>query len=197
MKKFILGLTCGIVISATTVAFATDTIQAYLSSTKYVFNGQSKELGSEYITLNYNGHNYVPVRFIAESLGASIEYDNNNPTVFVNSTTPSATTSLNTIDSKASNDIQLLKSKGIPDETIIKLGDNVDVLANLIREENINQEQINHLIAGFVHPVEEGIKKPIINGVVTEDDGSKVAVPDINREHLRDLQLQSENELSQ
>jgi hypothetical protein len=37
-------------------------------------NGQTKQLGSEYTVLNYNGHAYVPVRFVAESLGAGVRY---------------------------------------------------------------------------------------------------------------------------
>ncbi|WP_312117985.1 stalk domain-containing protein [Brevibacillus reuszeri] len=35
-------------------------------------NGQNKEIGSEYTVLNNNGHAYVPVRFVAESLGLGI-----------------------------------------------------------------------------------------------------------------------------
>ena len=41
----------------------------------YVVNNQEKALGDEYVTLNYNGHAYVPIRFVAESLGAGIAYD--------------------------------------------------------------------------------------------------------------------------
>jgi hypothetical protein len=74
MKKFILGLTCGIALTATTAAYASDTIQAYLFPAKIEINGQSKELPSEYKVLNYNGHAYVPIRFIAESLDLGIKY---------------------------------------------------------------------------------------------------------------------------
>jgi hypothetical protein len=74
MKKFFLGLTCGIALTATTAASASDTIQAYLFPAKIEINGQSKELPSEYKVLNYNGHAYVPIRFIGESLGLGVRY---------------------------------------------------------------------------------------------------------------------------
>lgn len=74
MKKFILGLICGIGLTATTAVYAADTIQAFLFPTKFEVNGQNKEIGREYTVLNYNGHAYVPVRFVAESLGLGIRY---------------------------------------------------------------------------------------------------------------------------
>jgi hypothetical protein len=51
-------------------------IQAYLFPAKIEINGQSKELPSEYKVLNYNGHAYVPIRFIGESLGLGVRYTN-------------------------------------------------------------------------------------------------------------------------
>lgn len=74
MKKFVLGLICGVCLTATTAVYAADTIQAYLFPAKFEVNGQNKEIGSEYTVLNYNGHAYVPVRFVAESLGLGIRY---------------------------------------------------------------------------------------------------------------------------
>lgn len=76
MKKFILGLTCGIILTASTAAYATDTIQAYLFPAKFEFNGLSKPLDTnEYVVLNHNGHTYVPVRFVAESMGKIVKYE--------------------------------------------------------------------------------------------------------------------------
>lgn len=89
MKKFLLGLTCGIALTVTTAAYASDTIQTYLFPVKYVFNGQSKELDSEYTTLNYNGHAYVPIRFVAENMGSNVGYDENTQTIKINYNTDS------------------------------------------------------------------------------------------------------------
>lgn len=83
MKKFVLGLICGIGLSATTAVCASDTIQAYLFPVKFVFNGQDKELDSEYTTLNYNGHAYVPIRFVAENMGALVKYEDITKTVSI------------------------------------------------------------------------------------------------------------------
>jgi hypothetical protein len=85
MRKFLIGLACGIGLSATTVVYASDTIQAYLFPVKYLFNGQNKELSNEYATLNYNGHVYLPIRFISENLGAVVQYDEGNKTIIVDS----------------------------------------------------------------------------------------------------------------
>lgn len=83
LKKFILGLVCGIGLTATTAVYASETIQAYLFPVRYEINGQDKELDSEYVTLNYNGYAYVPVRFIAESMGASVGYHQQSSTIFI------------------------------------------------------------------------------------------------------------------
>ncbi|MDQ0896192.1 MULTISPECIES: stalk domain-containing protein [unclassified Paenibacillus] len=74
MKKFVLGLICGIGLTATTAVYASDMIQAYLFPAKLEINGQSKELDSEYKILNYNGHAYFPIRFIAENLELGVKY---------------------------------------------------------------------------------------------------------------------------
>jgi hypothetical protein len=79
LKKFVLGLICGIGLTVTTAVYASNTIQAYLFPVEYEFNGQTKQLDSEYTTINYNGHAYVPVRFVAESLGVGVRYINSIP----------------------------------------------------------------------------------------------------------------------
>ncbi|MBD0384893.1 stalk domain-containing protein [Paenibacillus sedimenti] len=82
MKKFILGLTCGVALTATTAVYAADTIQAYLFPAKFVINGENK-IAQGYETLNYDGHAYVPVRFIAESMGSKVAYDDASKTITV------------------------------------------------------------------------------------------------------------------
>ncbi len=84
MKKFIIGLLSVIVLISSSVVYASDTIQAYLFPVKYVINGQIKELNSEYTTLNYNGHAYVPLRFIAESLDAKVNYHKKETAITIN-----------------------------------------------------------------------------------------------------------------
>ncbi|MEK3724820.1 hypothetical protein [Paenibacillus sp. FSL H8-0034] len=59
MKKFFLGLACGILVTASTATYASDTIQAYLFPVGFELNGQEKKLDNEYAILNYKGHAYV------------------------------------------------------------------------------------------------------------------------------------------
>lgn len=84
MKKFVSGLILGITLSATTAVYASEMIQVYLFPAKYVFNGESKELGNEFTTLNYQGRAYVPIRFIAEHMKTGITYDDESETIRVN-----------------------------------------------------------------------------------------------------------------
>lgn len=87
MKKFWLGLLCGTALtSLTAAAFASDTVQTYLFPAKYVLYGQSQALDPGYATLNYEGHVYVPVRWIAQSMGSLVHYDDDTRTISINST---------------------------------------------------------------------------------------------------------------
>lgn len=70
-----LGLICGIIIATCSVGYASGVIQTSLFPVEYWFNSQPKVLSDEYATLNYNGHAYVPVRFIVENMGGTVEYN--------------------------------------------------------------------------------------------------------------------------
>ncbi|MDF2651263.1 MAG: copper amine oxidase-like protein [Paenibacillus sp.] len=84
MKKFIFGLICGITVTTSTAVYASETIQTYLFPVRYEINGQNTEMEKEYSTLNYNGHAYVPIRFIAENLGAFVDYNEQNKEIKIN-----------------------------------------------------------------------------------------------------------------
>jgi hypothetical protein len=75
MKKFMLGLSCGLLLAGSSVAIASDTIQALLFPASFEINGSQVKMNSDYQILNVDGHAYVPVRFVAENLGATIDYD--------------------------------------------------------------------------------------------------------------------------
>ncbi|MBP1967173.1 stalk domain-containing protein [Paenibacillus aceris] len=83
MKKFLLGLGFGLVIACSSVAFASDSIQALLFPTSFEINGSSIELNNDYMVFNVDGHAYVPIRFVAESMGATIDYDMESQKIFV------------------------------------------------------------------------------------------------------------------
>lgn len=83
MKKFIAGLLCGAVLATSTTIYASDGIRALLFPVQFQFNGVSQEVGSRFSVLNYEGHTYVPLRFMAENLGAGAAYDAKTRTVSV------------------------------------------------------------------------------------------------------------------
>ena len=83
MKKFILGLSLGLAIACSTVVFASDTIQALLFPASFEINGSNIGLNNDYKVLNVDGHAYVPIRLIAENLGATIDYDAESQKIFV------------------------------------------------------------------------------------------------------------------
>ncbi|MCZ8515715.1 stalk domain-containing protein [Paenibacillus filicis] len=83
MKRFVLGALFGALLAGTTTIYAADDIRAVLFPVQIEFNGVTKDLGSGYAVLNYDGHTYVPLRFMAENLGAGALYDAANKKVSV------------------------------------------------------------------------------------------------------------------
>ncbi|GGA14956.1 hypothetical protein GCM10008018_69800 [Paenibacillus marchantiophytorum] len=83
MKKFILGLSLGLAIACSTVVFASDSIEALLFPASFEINSSNIGLNNDYKVLNVDGHAYVPIRFIAEYLGATIDYDAESQKIFV------------------------------------------------------------------------------------------------------------------
>lgn len=78
MKRFILGLCCGICLSLGSAAYASESIQSLLVNVNFLFNGIKKEISSEYSVFNYQGHIYVPIRFVAESMGSTVDYEDSS-----------------------------------------------------------------------------------------------------------------------
>jgi hypothetical protein len=87
LKKFILGLSLGLAIACSSVAFASGSIQALLFPVIFEINGSNIGLNNDYKVLNVDGHAYVPIRFIAENLGATIDYDAESQKIFVKNRT--------------------------------------------------------------------------------------------------------------
>lgn len=81
MKKFVLGLTLGLILSVYTVSYASNEFKAILFPVTYLFNGSEKLMPSDYQTLNMDGHTYVPTRFIAEQTGSYITFNDANKTI--------------------------------------------------------------------------------------------------------------------
>lgn len=77
MKKFTIGLLCGIILSFATTAAASSEVRALLFPTAMSFhlNGNSSTAGpDDAVVLNYGNRIYVPLRFMAEQMGATVRY---------------------------------------------------------------------------------------------------------------------------
>lgn len=83
-KMLIIGVVLGSVITISSNASAA--VSNYVSvlmdnSISFKFDGQRKALSEEYTVLLYNGRTYVPARFIAEELNATVSWDEATRTV--------------------------------------------------------------------------------------------------------------------
>jgi hypothetical protein len=91
MRKTVISFLCGTLLSLTTVAAASDTIQAFLFPAKLQINGVEKQPADGNPVLNYNGSVYVPLRFVAEALGSKVSYEEETKTVMVRAEAPAST----------------------------------------------------------------------------------------------------------
>lgn len=81
MKKFIAGLLVGMMLM-TGAVYATGTkLEVSLQALKYYFDGVEKTPNSHGFV--YNGTTYVPLRFIAETLGKEVAWDGNNSAIYI------------------------------------------------------------------------------------------------------------------
>ncbi|MEK4511160.1 hypothetical protein EJP82_02550 [Paenibacillus anaericanus] len=78
-----MGLCCGLLFAGTSVAVASDSIQALLFPASFEINGTQMVMSKDYKVLNVDGHVYVPIRYVAVNLGATIDYDADLQKIFV------------------------------------------------------------------------------------------------------------------
>lgn len=76
MKKFILGLILGLIISLPLTTFATENIKLIINN---------KEIYPDIPPQMINGRVFVPARFVAEPLGAEVKWDEGRQAVIINS----------------------------------------------------------------------------------------------------------------
>lgn len=84
-KQFVAGVIAGgVLLTGGNVLANSASLPSIMSWAKYMINGEEKQLPSGYTTLNYEGHTYVPTRFIAEELGADVKWDDDTKTISIN-----------------------------------------------------------------------------------------------------------------
>lgn len=79
MKKIIVGMFCGLLLSIPMISFADNYIQAILFPSKVSFHSTDGVLDIENTKeneiLNYNNKTYIPLRVFAEAMGANVAFE--------------------------------------------------------------------------------------------------------------------------
>lgn len=85
MKKVLFGLVLGMMLGAGSSVWAAgeSVLQAVKAAVSLHMNGETATLPAGYEILNYDGHVYVPLRYMAERMGAAVSYDERSRTVSV------------------------------------------------------------------------------------------------------------------
>lgn len=86
MKKWIIGFAIAMVVSlSATAEAASDGVKASLFDAKIVVNNNPVQLNADNPLLNYNGRVYVPIRQFSHLGGASVGYDSDSQTIYIDS----------------------------------------------------------------------------------------------------------------
>jgi cyclophilin family peptidyl-prolyl cis-trans isomerase len=82
LKGLVIGILVGVLISSSVVYASGTKIEVYFNNLKFMIDGVEKQptKGNGFI---YEGTTYVPLRFIGESLGKPVSFNNKTQTVFV------------------------------------------------------------------------------------------------------------------
>lgn len=70
---FVAGALC--MVSVTAFAAYSDVTAKLFNDVTFKFDGVAKASPSDQPVLNYNGYTYVPIRYVSDNLGATINYD--------------------------------------------------------------------------------------------------------------------------
>ncbi|MFB6365197.1 stalk domain-containing protein [Paenibacillus elgii] len=79
MRKYIIASIVCVFVVITVAAYRASSSLDFLTSEKFVINGADKRLS----VINYNGHAYVPLRFVAEQMAADIDYREDKRTTYI------------------------------------------------------------------------------------------------------------------
>lgn len=81
-KYVVTGIVVGTLIVIPIIGFANTPIAAWVSNNITIyFNGVAKKLPEGYDIITYNGRTYTPAKFIAEELGAKVEWDEDTKSI--------------------------------------------------------------------------------------------------------------------
>jgi foldase protein PrsA len=84
LKGLLVGLALGTMMTGTLTYATTSTdIGVYFRELKYMFDGVEKQPAAEQQGFIYNDTTYVPLRFVAETLGKEVGFDNDTGTIWI------------------------------------------------------------------------------------------------------------------
>ncbi|UKS26311.1 peptidylprolyl isomerase [Paenibacillus sp. HWE-109] len=85
LKLLSIGIVIGAMVSTSLGANAAgEKIEVYFKQLKFMFDGNEKEISpAQGKPLVYEGTTYVPLRFMSEALGKTVQYDANRETIWV------------------------------------------------------------------------------------------------------------------
>ncbi len=121
MKKFVAGLLVGLLISTTAVFGAGVIKSAQYNTNKVIFNGETLALNQPLISVveegSSNASNYMPVRAVLEGMGYTVNWDDTQKAVVVDSpkssAVPESVTSNNNLQSTQQTSETWLKGEDI------------------------------------------------------------------------------------
>lgn len=84
MRNIVIGIVIGIGLCLGTYVYADTALrQAVAFPVLFDFNGEGAQPAADAEALNYNGSVYVPLRYVAQRMGAAVSYDESSRTVSV------------------------------------------------------------------------------------------------------------------
>jgi hypothetical protein len=114
MKKIILGIIVGIVVTMSTNVLAASDLLAKYASLKFIIDGESKTLSNQPVLIN--GSTYLPLREIGTLLDYKVDYNGKSKTITLteNQTTTTVGTIENSDEKKTCNLVVGSKSESWP-----------------------------------------------------------------------------------
>lgn len=83
-RQYTIGIAIGVLLTIGSTALAnTNKLPSITDWVKFKFNDIVKEIPEGYTVISYDGRMYVPARFIAEELGASVDWNKETQTILI------------------------------------------------------------------------------------------------------------------
>ncbi|MCM3269878.1 stalk domain-containing protein [Paenibacillus elgii] len=172
MRNYVIGFVCGTFVSMSTMVYASDAIQAFLFPVKISFNDKRMDM-SEYKVLNYENHAYVPIRFIAENIGISIDYNANFNEITLKDA-PAVPIPLSTILKSDFNNITKIEVKYGDSGEVVKINDaqTLSDISSKLKEIKLRKKSDQSRSFGYLYylTISDGDNKLTYTNTLSLDD---------------------------